>query len=158
MTESKRGPVLSSLTGNLAVFVLLPLLLNGAIFGLGWDRKSASATGPMEGIPPGWVVGAIWMVLFTGMGVARWLLIKRGAGRLIEGPSLVASLCLLYPLYTSGLQDNHVGLIGNVATAAVAVPIAAMVWGWSRAASVCLAAACFWLFYAAAATAYALYR
>jgi tryptophan-rich sensory protein len=137
----------------------LPLLLNGVIFGLGWDRQSTSATGQMAGIPPGWVVGAIWMVLFTGMGVARWLLIKSGAGRrLTEGPSLLGFLCLLYPLYTAGLQNDSVGLVGNVVTAAVALPLAVLVWRWSQAASGCLAAVCAWLLYAAGATAYNLYH
>jgi hypothetical protein len=158
MTESKRGAVLSSLAGNLAVFVLLPLVLNGVIFGLGWDRQSAGDKGQMVGLPPGWAVGAIWMVLFTGMGIARWLLVKRAPRWLAEGPSVLAFLCLLYPLYTSGLQDDHVGLVGNVVTAAVAVPLAVMVWRRSRAASGCLAAVCVWLLYAAGATAYGLYR
>jgi len=138
--------------------VLLPLVLNGVIFGLGWNRQSADAKDQIAGLPPGWAVGTIWMVLFTGMGVARWLLLTRAPRGLAEGPSVLAFLCLLYPLYTSGLQDNHVGLIGNVLTAVVAVPLAVMVWRWSREASGCLAAVCAWLVYAAGATAYGLYR
>jgi tryptophan-rich sensory protein len=158
MTESKRGPVLSSLAGNLAVFIVLPLVLNGVIFGLGWDRTTGAAKGQMAGIPPGWAVGAIWMLLFTAMGAARWLLIRRNAGRLVEGPSLLGFLCLLYPLYTAGLQNDSVGLVGNLVTAAVAVPLAVLVWRWSRAATGCLAAVCAWLVYAAGATAYGLFR
>ncbi|WP_263377307.1 tryptophan-rich sensory protein [Granulicella paludicola] len=158
MTESKRGPVLSSLAGNLAVFIVLPLVLNGLIFGLRWDRDTQAAKGQMAGIPPGWVVGAIWMVLFTAMGLARWLLIRRNAGRLVEGPSLLGFLCLLYPLYTAGLQNDSVGLVGNIVTAAVALPLAVLVWRWSRAATGCLSAVCAWLVYAAGATAYSLFR
>jgi tryptophan-rich sensory protein len=159
MTESKHGPVLSSLAANLAVFIVLPLLLNGVIFGLGWDRQSGASNGHTAGIPPGWVVGAIWMVLFTGMGVARWRLIKSGAGlRLVECPSLLGLLCLLYPLYTAGLQNDSVGLVGNIVTAAVALPLTLLVWRWSRVATGCLVAVCVWLIYAAGATAYNLYR
>jgi tryptophan-rich sensory protein len=158
MTESKRGPVLFSLAGNLAVFIVLPLVLNGVIFGLGWNRETAASKGQMAGIPPGWVVGTIWMLLFTAMGVARWLLIRRGAGRLVEGPSLLAFLCLLYPLYTAGLRNDSVGLVGNIVTAAVALPVAVLVWRWSRAATGCLAAVCAWLLYAAGATAYSVLR
>jgi hypothetical protein len=156
MTESKRVPVLSSLAGNLAVFVLLPLILNGVIFGLGWDRQSGAAKGQMAGLPPGWAVGAIWTVLFSGMGVARWLLSKRAPGWLAEGPSLLGFLCLLYPLYTAGLQNDNVGLVGNIVTAAVALPLAVLVWRWSQAATGCLTAVCAWLLYAAGATAYSL--
>jgi len=159
MTESKRVPVLSSLAANLSVFIVAPLVLNGVIFGLGWDRQTGAAKGQMAGIPPGWVVGTIWMVLFAGMGVARWLLIKAGASqRLVEGPSLLAFLCLLYPLYTAGLQNDGVGLVGSIVTAAVALPLAVLVRRWSPAATGCLAAVCCWLLYAAGATAYSLFR
>ncbi len=158
MTESKHGSVSSSLAGNLVVFIVLPLVLNGVIFGLGWNRGTGAAKGQVAGIPPGWVVGAIWMLLFTGMGVARWQLIRRKAGRLVEGPTLQGFLCLLYPLYTAGLQHDSVGLVGNIVTAAVAVPLAVLVWRWSRAAAGCLAAVCGWLVYAAGATVYSLLR
>jgi tryptophan-rich sensory protein len=156
MMESKRGPVLSSLTGNLAIFVLVTVALNGVIFGLGWDRQSGAA---MPGIPPGWVVGSLWVALFAAMGVARWLLLRcRGPRWVAELPSVLAFLCLIYPLYTSGLNNDRVGFIGNVLTAAVALPMAAVVWRWSRGAAGCVAAVCAWLLYAGAATGYALYR
>jgi tryptophan-rich sensory protein len=158
MTESKRRPMLSSLAANLTVFIALPLLLNGVIFGLRWDRQSGAGSEHMPGIPPGWVVAAIWMALFTCMGFARCLLVKRNAGHLIEGPSVLAFLCLIYPLYTAGLQNVSVGLVGNIATAAIALPLAVLVWRWSRVASGCMAAVCMWLLYAAGATAYGLYR
>ena len=158
MTAIEGKPILRSLGANLAVFILLPLLLNGVIFWLGWDKQSADGSGQMQGIPPGWAVGAIWMALFTGMGVARWLLLERAPRWLAEGTSLLAFLCLLYPLYTSGLRNDHVGLIGNLLTAAVAIPLAAAIWRRSRVAAGCIAAICAWLLYAAAATAHGLYH
>ena len=157
MSEERRA-VLSSLGANLAVFLLLPLVLNGLIFGLGWNQSTRAAQGTLPGVPPGLFVGALWMVLFAAMAVARWLLLRAGQRRVAESVSLVALLCLLYPLYTSGLSDDRVGLIGNIITAAVAIPVAVMAWRRVARAGVCVAAVCAWLLYAASVTAIGLYR
>ena len=153
-----RGVVLAGLAWNLLVFIGLPLVLNGLIFGLGWERSS----GPQTGLPPGWVVGAIWLVLFAGMGIARWLLLRsavtRGDALRVEWVSLVALLCLLYPLYTSGLSNLFDGLVGNLLTLVVAVPVAVFAFQRSRAAGWCLAPLVVWLSYAAWATARLVYR
>lgn len=155
---SGRGAVMTGLAANLGVFVGLPLVLNGLIFGLGWNR----AGGMQVGLPPGWVVGSLWVVLFAGMGTARWLLLRAARGReeqrRAEWVSLLAFLCLLYPLYTAGLRDDRVGLVGNVLTAVVAVAVAVFAWKRVRAAGVWLAAVCAWLVYAAGATAYGIWR
>jgi tryptophan-rich sensory protein len=144
---------MAGLKANLAVFVLLPVALNGVIFGLGWNRPS----GPEPGIPPGWVVGSLWVVLFAAMGVARWLLLRVGRGG-AEGVSLLAFLCLLYPLYTAGLSNDRVGLVGNVVTAVVGVVVGVAAGLRSRVAGGCVAAVCAWLMYAAGATAYGIFR
>lgn len=152
----ERKARLTSLTGNLVVFVGLPLVLNGVIFGLGWDKATRGAQGMVPGLPPGWFVGALWLVLFAAMGTARWLLLRRNGGRwseLAEGVSGLAALCLIYPLYTGGLSDDRVGLAGNVITLALAVPLAVLAWRRSAKAGVCLAAVSTWLAYAATVTA-----
>ena len=155
---AERGAVMSGLGANLAVFVGLPLVLNGVIFGLGWNR----AGGMQVGLPPGWVVGSLWVVLFAGMGTARWLLLRAARGReeqrRVEWVSLLAFLCLLYPLYTVGLRDDRVGLVGNVLTAMVGIGVAVFAWKRVRAAGAWLAAVCAWLMYAAGATAYGSWR
>jgi tryptophan-rich sensory protein len=152
------GPVMTGLAANQVVFVGLPLVLNGVIFGLGWDR----ASGPQVGIPPGWIVGALWVVLFAGMGTARWLLLRAARRhedqQRAEWVSLLAFLCLLYPLYTLGLRDDRVGLVGNLITAVVGIGVSVFAWRRVRAAGVWLAAVCAWLLYAAGATAYGIWR
>ena len=145
---------MAGLAANLVVFVGAPLLVNGLIFGLGVER----ASGPQTGLPPGWVVGAIWVVLFAGMGVARWLLVREGVGRGAEWVSLVAVLCLLYPVYTSGFSDLMAGLVGNVVTLLVAAPVAVHAGRRVRAAGWCLVPLVMWIAYAAFATARLMYR
>ncbi len=141
---------------NLAVFVGAPLLLNGVIFGLGWNRPRAKAAG----IPPGWVVGGLWLLLFAGMGAARRQLADSSDSplheRSAEWVSLLAFLCLLYPLYTEGLRDDRVGLGGNIVTAVVGFAALERSARRSRAAALFLLPTCLWLVYAGVATARAI--
>lgn len=146
--------VMTGLAANLAVFVGAPVVVNGLIFGLGWNRTS----GPQTGLPPGWVVGSIWVVLFAGMGAARWLLVRSGEGRGVEWVSGVGVLCLLYPVYTRGFSDLTAGLVGNLMTLVVAVPVAVYAWRRQRGAGGCLVPLVAWLAYAAFATARIVYR
>lgn len=138
------------------MFVGAPLLLNGVIFGLGWNRPRAKSAG----IPPGWVVGSLWLLLFAGMGAARWQLEDASPSlfreRRSEWVSLLAFLCLIYPLYTGGLRDDRIGLGGNIVTAAVGFAATERVAHRSRAAALLLVPTCAWLTYAGIATARAL--
>lgn len=149
----RSGRILSE---NLAVFVGAPLLLNGVIFGLGWNRPRAKSAG----IPPGWVVGSLWLLLFAGMGAARWQLDSAPPSlfreRRTEWVSLLAFLCLIYPLYTEGLRDDRIGLGGNIVTAAVGFVATERVAHRSRAAALLLLPTCLWLTYAGIATARAI--
>ena len=151
-------PVMAGLPANLVVFAGLPLVLNGVIFGVGGER----ASGPQPGLPPGWAVGTIWVVLFAGMGAARWLLLRtassHGERRRAEWVSLLAFICLLYPLYTGGFSNEFDGLIGNVVTLLTAVPIALYAFRRAALAGWCLAPLVVWLSFAAWATACLVYR
>jgi tryptophan-rich sensory protein len=148
--ENARRPRLTSLTGNLAAFIVPPLVLNGIIFGLGWNGNTA----PSPFLPPGWLVGTIWMVLFTAMGIARWLLV-RGE----EAPSrswlvsLLAFLCMMYPLYTLGLRSETIGLAGSVGTAVIAIWVAVRLVSASRGAAALISLVLAWLMYASVALA-----
>ncbi len=144
--------MLPSLGANLALFVVPVLLLNGVIFGLGWDRTSVA----LPGLPPGWFVGSLWLLLFAGMGVARWLLMRRGvdgdARAAWVGVEVLGFLCLIYPLYTIGLSNDRIGLVGNIITLVVALPVAWLAGRRSRAAGGCIVAVCLWLTYASVLT------
>jgi tryptophan-rich sensory protein len=108
------------------------------------------------------VVGTIWLVLFAGLGVARCLLLRaattHGEQRRAEWVSLLAFLCLLYPVYTGGFSHLVAGLVGNVVTWLVAVPVAVYAFRRARVAGLCLAPLVVWLSYAAWATARLVYR
>ncbi len=136
---------MNSLGANLAVFLLSPLLLNGVIFSLRWDRSAV----PNPYLPPGWVVGTIWMLLFAAMGTARWLLLKAGAPT--WPVTMLAVLCMLYPLYTEGLRNDRTGLAGALVTGVVALYAVGKAGPESSAAAGLLSPVVLWLGYASAA-------
>jgi tryptophan-rich sensory protein len=158
MSVDDAKPRVLGLGANVALFVVPAVLLNGVIFGLGWDRTSVA----LPGLPPGWFVGGLWVLLFAGMGVARRLLVRggveRGDRRAASGVELLGFLCLIYPLYTIGLSNDRIGLAGNIVTLLVALPVAAFAWRRVRAAGGCVFAVCLWLSYASVITANGLAR
>jgi tryptophan-rich sensory protein len=147
-------PSRHSLAANLAVYIVVPLAMNGAIFGLGWN--DAGPKNPM--LPPGWIVGTIWMLVFAGMGVARWMLTCGSEPRVARWVDGLALLCLVYPLYTLGLKSQAIGLAGAIVTSLVAFAIAVRVWRQSKAASVLTACVALWTLYAETALASSLHR
>lgn len=132
----------------LALYILTPLAMNGVIFGLGWANPR-----PHPLLPPGWVVGLIWMLLFTGMGVARWLVIESLSPWYARWVDVLALMCLAYPLYTEGLRSIGLGLAGAIITAAATAIVAIAVAKASRIACALILAVLAWLLYAETALA-----
>ncbi len=95
--------------------VLAAAAVNGLIFSLGWDNDAGNITNPF--LPPGWVIGIIWLILFGLMGAARWQLQQaatapaKNLNRLMLG---FIWLCLTYPLYTLGLSNALIGEVANI--------------------------------------------
>ncbi len=140
---------LRSLWGNLLLFVGSTLVLNGIIFGLGWDAGSGVNVHRL--LPPGWVVGAVWVLLFAGLGVARWLLLQHNAVRQAWLVFALGVLCLLYPLYTAGLSSERLGLIGNILIIPFAAYVGVCCWRSSRAAAYGSFAVVLWVCFATVA-------
>jgi tryptophan-rich sensory protein len=145
-----------TLPANLALYLLTPLVMNGIIFSLHWSPV-ASAPHPNPMLPPGWAVGAVWMLLYLAMGVARWLtrLISPPAARWIDA---LAILCLLYPLYTAGLSNDNSGLLGALLTAGFAAFVLTRLQRVSKLAALLTSLVLLWLLYASTALAFGLHN
>ena len=65
----------------MAAALALVLGLNALVYGLGWNDDAGAEP---SYAPPGVAVGAIWVLLFALMGIARWLVVREpgpeGAG------------------------------------------------------------------------------
>lgn len=100
-----------------AVHVAAPVLsagiLNAIIFALKLDISGGSPKNPY--LPPGYAVGAIWVVLFGLLGYAHYRFT-------LASPVIAATIlfCLAYPLLTSTLQDPRASRALNTATLVIA--------------------------------------
>jgi len=119
---------------NIGVLVALVLIGNALIFGLGFDNGQSLSAAQQAWVPPGPVVGMIWVVQFALMGAARWLYLRDSGdlGWRASLPWVIAAICLAFPVYTGGLDDPSAGAIGTLVT--VVVVVASMLALGGRAA------------------------
>jgi len=97
-------------------------------------------------LPPGWIVGLVWLGLFAQLGIARSELAEHPhERRLLDAFYL---FCLAYPLYTGGLQNRAMSYAGNVATIGAASGLAQRVRRVSPVASALLLPVIGWVGYA----------
>lgn len=140
-------------------FVAVALLLNGLIFSLGWNDTGVTRQATLPWFaPPGWVIGAIWTLLFAGMGAADALLSARlpGAGRARLLGRVLAADCLAYPFYALATDSVWAGLVGNVGTALLAAVAAVTAYHHRRRAALALGLVALWSTYATSIVAYRL--
>lgn len=74
--------------------------------------------------PPGAVIGGVWTVLYTLMGVALWAVNRvpdpaRAGCR--AAVLLLVGFCLVWPFYAFGTASRWPGLLGNLGILALAV-------------------------------------
>lgn len=144
----------SGLWINVGVAIVTVVALNGIIFSLGWNQSNDTPIEPSFA-PPGWVIGAIWVVLFGLMGAARWLLARRGDAAGIRGSWWVVALmaaCLIYPFYTISPGSTQRALIGNLVTLVIALAAIAFVRRASTTATALVVPVALWLAFAAVLT------
>lgn len=93
--------------------VIIAIVLNLIIFKLGWNNNSQ---GVSPGLPPGWVIGVIWVIILGILGYALYLTV--GLKDTVSSVLIVLLIlaCLAYPFYTSGLTMNSSAKLGNILT------------------------------------------
>ncbi len=124
---------------------------NGLIFWLGLDSGARPHPQPWLA-PPGWVVGAVWLGLFALMGLiyARLREVRpRASWTMIA----LAAACLAYPLYTGGLRNAFIGLLGNFATLAVTLVLIGYLKRFDHRSAMLLVPMTVWLVFASILTA-----
>ena len=75
---------------------------------LGWNKNRAPK---YTKLPPGWVIAIVWTVLLGLLGCVSYF-VKDSIFSFGIVWSLIV-LCLLYPLYTRGLQDGKIMRYAN---------------------------------------------
>jgi tryptophan-rich sensory protein len=126
----------------LAISVLGPSLLGSTIGGAPSGLRDAPWT------PPGWFIGAVWVCLYTALGVALWMLNRVPATQ--RTPGKVAVLVLLgvlvtWTFYAFSETTRWPGLIGNIVILLLALFIVWRLWPVSRSAALLVAPVAVWI-------------
>lgn len=140
----------TGLAANMALAVAIAGLGNGIIFLFGWNGGASGQQAPSFQ-PPGWVIGAVWMMLFAAMGAARWAALRDGAARDRSRSWMIPALilaCFAYPYYTLGFRSLELGLAGSIATMVFAAVIAWRLAGRSRLAALLVLPTALWCAFA----------
>jgi len=82
--------------------VLLAIIINATIYLLGWNSKNNKN----KLLPPGWMIGTIWIIIFGFLGMFLQIAIKSKDYVTIMLLSILILICLAYPFYTNGLKRN----------------------------------------------------
>ncbi len=141
LRSDRLGPPLLAVAAVLAGNLLIAAL---GIGGQGGDSRAS------EVLPPGWVVGLVWTLLFASLG-ASYVALKRADGDTMRerlGIVGLGLICMAYPVYTAGFEDARASLIGAVATLVVVVALIAWVARTSGPAALWLAPFVPWLTFA----------
>lgn len=144
-------PDATSLLWNELAAVGFVLTGNAIVFALGWNSGSDTAR-RAEFAPPGYVVGGVWILLFSLMGASRWVSVTGGGaadrnGWLVTG---LIVLCWFFPFYTGGLDNHYVALGGTVATLIATLAVLQALRRDSTVASLLLLPLVAWLAFATA--------
>lgn len=144
-----------SLALHVLATILITLAINGLVFGLGWAGASPDAARHNGLLPPGWAVGAVWLVLLVLATVAYWWLASADepdAGQLAPWVIALIAFCLAYPFYTFGFRSITMEISGDVLTIAAAALLASRALRWSRLAAGLIFPIVIWVSYATFAT------
>jgi tryptophan-rich sensory protein len=140
------------LIGNILVMyaILVGLNLPAPFLGLDFERDKERKRLPFE--PPGFVIPVVWFVLFTMLGIARYLTQPSPTFQwLLVG---LAVLCASYAYYTLGLAKATkisalwFGLFGNVAVIFCAALLAYLALSLSAVAALLIFAVVLWTLFA----------
>lgn len=139
----------SSIFLNIILPIAAVMAMNILVFSLHWDSTPRNYNPWLN--PPGELVGAVWVVLFLLMGVARYKVQKAKAPSSRHLARLIIyymAFCLSYPLYTLGLKSYFMGLVGNAATFGFAAYLIFRISRVSKIAAWLLVPVLPWILYA----------
>lgn len=140
---------------NVALMYVILIGVNLPTPFLGLDSEPGAPPKRLRFEPPGFVIPIVWLVLFTGLGVARALVVRSGG----TGAGLVvvlALVCAAYAYYTLGLAKLTgvsalwFGLFGNVVVIVLALAVASEVYIASPTASGLVVPVAVWTAFATA--------
>ena len=133
---------IKTLEGLLVWFIGLSLVINGIIFSLGLYRQGA------RGLPPGYIIGSVWVFLIGCMAYAQWLILRscdyNWVHWLIPG---LFGYCILYPVYTAGFRNKKISDISTVLAVILSLSISYILYSYNWLAAGLIALTTLWTLY-----------
>ena len=144
-----------NLVSNILLFYVILFVINipAPFLGLNFEE---SAVDTVSFAPPGFVIPIVWWILFTLLGIARFLIFRRSNAANTDSmlPLGLGFLCASYAYYTLGLEkltgisSLWFELFGNIVVIAAA---SYLVWRFRRTvpvASLLIAPVALWTLFA----------
>lgn len=133
------------------VFIAVTMVINGLIALIGLEGDETRFTEGPNRLPPGWIIGLVWTILFIGMASAFWLLAssteitsRRKAGEVLA----FAIFCLSYPIFTMGFSVHFLVFSGNLLCIVWSSYLTGVLRDISRPASALMVLPAIWVCYA----------
>ncbi len=89
--------------------VALAVVVNGIVYKNGWNSTDNNRGN--RWLPPGWVIGLVWMVLFALLGYAHYVAYRANGNKISLVSFSILSMilfCAAYPFLSSGLTSGKV--------------------------------------------------
>lgn len=146
MTHLLNRKTRGGLVANILVPVIATLALNGIIFSTGL-QSDGELRELVPFAPPGWFIGAVWVVLFALYGVARWKAITAGAQNAAGWITGLMIWALAYPFTSAGF-DLYYGALANLLSLIFALFVFVRTWRGEQVAAQWLVPSLLWMIFA----------
>ena len=130
---------------NIFIPIFLTIIVNIIIFSYKLNITKNKINNPY--IPPGYVIGIIWIIIFGLLGYVQYIL--RNQNNIFEFLLIIFLLvfCILYPFFTNRLQNLKIGLILNAITLILSFTISLFIFNVSKKAFYYLIPLLLWISY-----------
>ena len=98
---------------HIAFPIICAIIMNVIIYSFKWNVRTSEGKINNPLIPPGYIVGSVWIIIFGLLGYVHYLLYKQNNGVSFVSISVVCFFifCLLYPVLTSGLSKQNANML-----------------------------------------------
>jgi len=109
--------------------VIIAIILNLIIYSFKWNKNK-----PNPYLPPGYVIGIVWIIIFGLLGYAYYLILNEKNKITLGSISIILMIlfCLLYPFLTGGFNNNYISKLLNILTLIFSIIVGFIIFGESK--------------------------
>jgi tryptophan-rich sensory protein len=109
--------------------VILAIILNLIIYSFKWNKNE-----PNPYLPPGYVIGIVWIIIFGLLGYAYYLILNERNKITLGSISIILMIlfCLLYPFLTGGFNNKYISRLLNMLTLIFSIIVGFIIFSESK--------------------------